>query len=271
MQDRSHARWARAAGLWLTALVAMLAAAPEVATAAHGDAGLSPRLLADASWHGRPIRQPWPASASTVHTDPALAETLGRGTGYATPGGAARVREVQRRLRRLGYRPGRVDGLFGPRTQAAVLAFQRKHALPRTGEVGRSTLRVLRARTDAPVAGRTAVRTARPREEAPAATQPRAPDAPAAAAAGAGSGVEPAVARAPDGGLDVTPLALAMALAVFAGAVLVAWRVTGGDDDDGLAAPWRVRPRARWDAAGRGGRTTRGQDTQRSHRGGEGS
>jgi peptidoglycan hydrolase-like protein with peptidoglycan-binding domain len=48
-------------------------------------------------------------------------------------------------LTRLGYRPGAVDGRFGPRTEAAVIDFQIKHGLRTTGVVGSRTLLDLRA------------------------------------------------------------------------------------------------------------------------------
>ena len=69
-----------------------------------------------------------------------------RGTGYWRVGGSDRVREVQRTLRRLGHRPGPVDGLFGPLTEAAVKRFQRRHRLERDGVVGPVTLGHLRER-----------------------------------------------------------------------------------------------------------------------------
>ena len=47
-----------------------------------------------------------------------------RGTGYSTPGGSRRVRELQRRLQRSGLNPGPVDGLYGPRTERAVRRIQ---------------------------------------------------------------------------------------------------------------------------------------------------
>jgi peptidoglycan hydrolase-like protein with peptidoglycan-binding domain len=130
--------------VWLAVLVA-IAALPGTAIAQDTPSapGLSPRLLADASWHGRPIQRPL-AHRTTVTDRP---PSLRPGTGYHRPGGSRRVRDLQRRLIRLGYRPGTRDGLFGPRTQAAVLAFQHKHGLPRTGSAGPDTLRVLRHRT----------------------------------------------------------------------------------------------------------------------------
>ena len=58
---------------------------------------------------------------------------------------AAVVREIQTRLRRLGYRPGTVDGRPGPRTKAAVEAFQRARRLPVDGRLSLDLVRELRA------------------------------------------------------------------------------------------------------------------------------
>jgi DNA invertase Pin-like site-specific DNA recombinase len=81
----------------------------------------------------------WPAGWS--------AGAVGFGAGYKSSTGSRRVREVQRRLKRAGARPGPVDGLFGPLTRAAVKRFQRRHGFGRTGVVGRRTLALLRSRT----------------------------------------------------------------------------------------------------------------------------
>ena len=53
------------------------------------------------------------------------------------------MKSVQRGLRRLNYEPGRVDGLYGPRTEAAVAAFQRDEDLTASGQVDRRTLRAI--------------------------------------------------------------------------------------------------------------------------------
>jgi hypothetical protein len=109
-------------------------------------------LLAAASWHGRPIQAPH--RHDTVHTsagdrplDGWSAGPVGYGAGDHRPGGSDRVREVQRRLARLGYRVGPVDGRFGRVTRASVAWFQVKHGLPVTGRATLAMVRHLRSRT----------------------------------------------------------------------------------------------------------------------------
>jgi peptidoglycan hydrolase-like protein with peptidoglycan-binding domain len=64
-------------------------------------------------------------SESTKPSEQSQAALLERGSGYgADHATTARVRTVQRTLARLGWQPGPVDGLFGPRTEAAVVRFQ---------------------------------------------------------------------------------------------------------------------------------------------------
>ena len=53
------------------------------------------------------------------------------------------IEAVQRRLVELGYDSGAVDGLFGPRTSAALQAFQRDRGLPATGRLAGTTLLAL--------------------------------------------------------------------------------------------------------------------------------
>jgi peptidoglycan hydrolase-like protein with peptidoglycan-binding domain len=63
----------------------------------------------------------------------ASAPVLGLGAGYDESGGSSEVRLLQRQLRELGHRPGPVDGLYGPRTAAAVAHFQRAQGLAPNG------------------------------------------------------------------------------------------------------------------------------------------
>jgi hypothetical protein len=53
------------------------------------------------------------------------------------------VRTLQRALRRLGFAVGSLDDVFGPQTEAAVIAFQRAHGLSADGLVGAKTARAL--------------------------------------------------------------------------------------------------------------------------------
>jgi peptidoglycan hydrolase-like protein with peptidoglycan-binding domain len=70
---------------------------------------------------------------------------LQRGAGYGTVGGSDRVKALQRALRSLGWRPGPVDGLFGPRTQEAVMRLQRAAGVVADGVVGRQTRQAIHA------------------------------------------------------------------------------------------------------------------------------
>ena len=58
-----------------------------------------------------------------------------------------RVSDLQSRLNALGFKPPlKVDGIFGPKTLAAVKAFQRSHGLKVDGLVGPHTTAALRTR-----------------------------------------------------------------------------------------------------------------------------
>ena len=48
------------------------------------------------------------------------------------------IAAIQSRLSELGHDPGPADGIFGPRTRAAVLAYQRGKGLPADGILSRS-------------------------------------------------------------------------------------------------------------------------------------
>jgi peptidoglycan hydrolase-like protein with peptidoglycan-binding domain len=53
------------------------------------------------------------------------------------------VAQVQRKLKRLGYYAGPVDGDLGRGTRGAIRAFQSEHELAVTGSLDRPTLRAL--------------------------------------------------------------------------------------------------------------------------------
>ena len=52
--------------------------------------------------------------------------------------------ELQDRLAALGYKPGAVDGVAGPRTLDALKSFQADNKLPATGTLDADTIRKLR-------------------------------------------------------------------------------------------------------------------------------
>jgi hypothetical protein len=140
------------------------------------------------------------------------------GTGFHRAGGSERVREVQRRLWRLGFRPGPVDGMFGPQTRAAVQWFQIKHGFTPDGVVDLRTLALLRERTGAGPTTAAAVDRRPTRGEQPtvrgAAPQPQ-PVAQPAERGGRQAAGEHGLEFAPVGLAAVLLLLLAAPLAFF--------------------------------------------------------
>jgi peptidoglycan hydrolase-like protein with peptidoglycan-binding domain len=133
MQTKNLALYVKSRLPWvLTAALVLGASAP----AADAGASSAPqqRQAALGSW-GDYHPKGWSAGSVT------------RGTGYWRPGASLRVREVQRRLNRLGYRSGKVDGFFGPITDGAVRRYQLDRGLELDGIVGPQTLKDLRSRT----------------------------------------------------------------------------------------------------------------------------
>lgn len=64
--------------------------------------------------------------------------------------------DIQRKLKALGFDPGALDGIPGPRTTAAVKAFQIDNRLTVDGIVGPETLRALFGEVKPPIAEPTA-------------------------------------------------------------------------------------------------------------------
>lgn len=61
------------------------------------------------------------------------------------------IGEVQGWLRAYGFHPGAVDLMAGPRTFAAVKAFEAAHQLPETGNLDRALLETLRRTSGLPL------------------------------------------------------------------------------------------------------------------------
>ena len=80
--------------------------------------------------------------------------------------GSDRVRELQRRLKALGYYNGSVDGDYGPNTEKAVRAFQKANGLTVDGKAGAKTLEKMNSK--GAVTARQANATAAPKSTAKA-------------------------------------------------------------------------------------------------------
>ena len=104
------------------------------------------------------------------------------GDGYV-PGGSGPVRALQRHLAAAGFRPGPIDGRYGPLTERAVIRFQTAHHLHVDGIAGPQTLGQLRRGTQPQVHQRPHPRTTprqvhrRPRPSRPS-TKPASPPRP---------------------------------------------------------------------------------------------
>ncbi len=55
------------------------------------------------------------------------------------------VKDIQQRLIRLGYNPGPADGLYGAKTRAAIIAFQKRNGLPADGLATAALLEALKS------------------------------------------------------------------------------------------------------------------------------
>jgi peptidoglycan hydrolase-like protein with peptidoglycan-binding domain len=85
-----------------------------------------------------------PTPTTTPSTSGASAFTLPEGTKLRLgEGDPALVRKLQQALTTAGYDPGSVDGTFGRRTEAAVVAFQQANGLSADGVVGPKTASAL--------------------------------------------------------------------------------------------------------------------------------
>jgi peptidoglycan hydrolase-like protein with peptidoglycan-binding domain len=85
-----------------------------------------------------------PSSLPALNANPGSTSAgLHPGAGYGLNAGLGRVRVLQRRLARLGFAPGPIDGRYGPLTTHAVERFQSARRLTVNGVVAAGTLRAL--------------------------------------------------------------------------------------------------------------------------------
>jgi peptidoglycan hydrolase-like protein with peptidoglycan-binding domain len=96
---------------------------------------------------------PSAAAAAPAAPDPSAAAAVPAAPNpstAATQMPTAEVREVQSRLRAMGFNPGPVDGSVGPLTENAAKRYQRARGLEVTGAVDRNLLAQLRQETPPP-------------------------------------------------------------------------------------------------------------------------
>ncbi len=120
--------------------------ANNIAAVSRGVNRGNPRSSAPA--HGEADRIRWTTAALSLVRDPntVLKDTTTGPAPIPTPAGGLQsgstgpdVQALQRQLNALGYAVGSDDGVFGPTTHRAVVAFQQEHGLPTTGVVDAAT------------------------------------------------------------------------------------------------------------------------------------
>ena len=90
-----------------------------------------------AVWRGQIRSASLPAKLTLRPSDPIARSQAPTRQSHSRPPGisAAMVRRAQRDLHRLGYWPGPIDGVIGPRTREAIRGYQRRHGLAVDGEL----------------------------------------------------------------------------------------------------------------------------------------
>jgi peptidoglycan hydrolase-like protein with peptidoglycan-binding domain len=70
-------------------------------------------------------------------------QASGTAAGGALKLGGDQVRQAQKVLKEKGFDVGEVDGVLGPRTRKALIAFQRQRGLEPSGEIDQRTATAL--------------------------------------------------------------------------------------------------------------------------------
>ncbi|MEU9863829.1 L,D-transpeptidase family protein [Streptomyces sp. NPDC047971] len=139
--------------------VAAVALATSCTAQAAGGGGTSPSTSA-APTSSSPAPAPTsptaePSGTPTTDDKPSSTPTTAQPTGKVLMKDGdenAKVRELQARLRQIGYFDRAPTGFYGTMTGGAVTAFQKKRELPQTGSVDETTWQRLLAMTREPTA-----------------------------------------------------------------------------------------------------------------------
>jgi Putative peptidoglycan binding domain/L,D-transpeptidase catalytic domain len=120
----------------------LVAGAPTAAAAPQRQVAAAPALAQ------APSAAPLQAAATAANSYPRFYRPgIKRGARDGGPYAIKHVRELQYRLRWAKAYRGPVTGYFGPKTEAGVKAFQRKHKLPAHGRADTRTWRALIGKT----------------------------------------------------------------------------------------------------------------------------
>lgn len=84
-----------------------------------------------------------PAAVTNVQSLTPAPQAIASAQGHALS--REEVRELQRLLKQLGFKPGQADGLIGPQTRSAARAFTQQFAPSGLGEIDASLLEKARA------------------------------------------------------------------------------------------------------------------------------
>lgn len=80
------------------------------------------------------------AASIAVLLGGSIGESLARPSREVAPPAPRFVREAQRTLRELGYQPGPLDGVVGPRTKRALVRYQMAERIEVTGQLDSETM-----------------------------------------------------------------------------------------------------------------------------------
>jgi peptidoglycan hydrolase-like protein with peptidoglycan-binding domain len=88
----------------------------------------------------QPSMPPSPGTTMPSKTGKSSGGPAGSGMPMGDHAGSERVKTLQKALQDKGIDPGPIDGILGPKTQAALRSFQKDQKLPETGRMDNDTL-----------------------------------------------------------------------------------------------------------------------------------
>lgn len=155
--------------------VSSLVSTPSATSAKPAPTSASPSASTKTSATAKPSASTKPAASAKPSAIPTSAKPtpVAGATLYGPGATGAKVREIQARLRQIGWFSGNVSDYYGTQTAAAVRGFQAKRGIAVTGAVDQRTLDLLVGMTHRPTADDLANKAAGGESGAPAKLDPR--------------------------------------------------------------------------------------------------